>query len=142
MAVDLQGKRESQPEEEKVALALRAPSGKFLTTQEGRLPVTTRRNGETKHDAAVRGAREALGLSWGWVQERARRMPVVCEREGITLFGYDLVLPLQELSQPSWGGRAVEQRATSVGDASGKLLSEVEERIRSEKGASLWGSKL
>ena len=89
-----------------------------------------RREDETKHDAAVRGAQEVLGISWGWIQERAGGMPLVGAKGGVTLFCYDLVLPLQELTRPTWGERASAQRAASVGGVAADLLRELEESAR------------
>ena len=101
-----------------------------------------RREDETKHDAAVRGAQEVLGISWGWIQERAGGMPLVGAKGGVTLFCYDLVLPLQELTRPTWGERASAQRAASVGGVAADLLRELEESARGRGRTLLEGQNL
>ena len=53
-----------------------------------------------------------------------------------------LVLPLQELTRPTWGERASAQRAASVGGVAADLLRELEESARGRGRTLLEGQNL
>ena len=91
-----------------------------LCTVQGELPATVVNNGETAHDAAMRGIKQQMEINPEWIRIRAVRMPRVCESDGLTLFVYDLVLPPAE-ARTKWWGRAA--RWVRLRDAKGQAAA-------------------
>ena len=138
VAVDLQGRRMAlERRKRRAAVALRLPSGEVVVEDStGELAVGELLKGETAHDAAVRAAAAGLGLHSEWIQSRAVCVPRVLERGGLTLFVYDLVLPLQERLPTRGGGARAARAATVLGEAE-DLWGDVESACGGHKGQHL-----
>jgi len=137
VAVDVQGGRlVGEGPRRRAAWALRLPSKEIVVVnRHGGLAISDVEKGETPHDAAARAAMRELGLSSAWVKARVVGLPRVVERGGLTLFVYDLLLPLQEECElRARGGGALPARATVVLGEAEDLWRRVEPECGIHKG--------
>jgi hypothetical protein len=137
VAVDVQGGRlVGEGPRRRAAWALRLPSKEIVVVnRHGGLAISDVEKGETPHDAAARAAMRELGLSSAWVKARVVGLPRVVERGGLTLFVYDLLLPLQEECKlRARGGGALPARATVVLGEAEDLWRRVEPECGIHKG--------
>ena len=138
LAVDLKGERgDRDASSPRVAIMLKA--GDLAYAPDHKLPQAE----VVKHETAwtaIRGKLLELGLEWELIESRGLEMPMVYERDGLTLFVCELSLPPPQVPDKDWIGmrrlEAAEDDITLV-----RLLEEERTTSREEPAKAVGGAR-
>ena len=138
LAVDLKGERgDRDASSPRVAIMLRA--GDLAYAPDHKLPQAK----VVKHETAwtaIRGKLLELGLEWGLIESRVLEMPMVYERDGLTLFVCELSLPPPQVPDKDWiGMRRLEAAEDDVMLV--RLLEEERTTSREEPAKAVGGAR-
>ena len=113
LAVDLEGARNKASKSivKQAGIVLMSRYGSVwdsvVSKADGTLAMEQVRLGEQPRAAAERALRKHYDITVDWIRERVRENVRVYERDGITLYVYNLVAPPLPIGPPVVGGREV-----------------------------------